>query len=124
MGTKIKFKFLIGIILSSLVLGASMGFALKKTEAVKVSVNRSETVWVGKPDGAQSCSPDSGISLAQGVKELENAHITVLESKKGSDGNVHIQMCGAPTGSLNLFLIPRESVRASQAIGFQEITNP
>ena len=80
-----------------------------------------EAVWVSKPDGSEGCSPDSGSSLLQGSAELTQAHIPVLESKKGSDGKMHIEMCGAPKGTVNLFLIPRDRLPAALVLGYQEL---
>jgi hypothetical protein len=82
-----------------------------------------ESVWVLRSDGALSCSPDEGVSLIEGAKKLEDAQIPILESRKGSDGKMHIQMCGASKGSTNAFLIPRKDLPKAISIGYQEASS-
>jgi hypothetical protein len=78
------------------------------------------TAWIYKPDGGQSCSPQSGESLEDAAQALKKARIPVLDSRKASDGKMHIQMCGAATGSRNAYEIPRERLPHAIALGFQE----
>ncbi len=83
------------------------------------SSEKKETVWVAKSDGAASCAPESGKELAHGADELKKEKIQVLDSRKGSDGKVHIQMCGAPEGTMNFYLIPKKSLPQALALGYQ-----
>ena len=80
-----------------------------------------DSVWVGRPDGALSCEPKSGEAIESGAGELRKAKIQVLDSRKGTDGKMHIQVCGAPKGSLNSYLIPRKELPLALSLGFQEI---
>ena len=76
-------------------------------------------MWVARPDGALGCKPDSGQSLDTGAEDLKKAGVTILESRKGSDHKMHIQVCGAPTGSQNAYRIPRSELEKVKALGFQ-----
>ena len=122
MGTKTKFEFRflsfgIGISLfcSSLVFGTD-----KKQAQVVPSAK--DTVWVGQSDGTESCSPQSGTSLSEASKKLKNAHIKLLDSKKGSALKMHVQMCGASKGTMNFFLIPKSNLAEALALGYQVVT--
>ncbi len=123
MGTKSKIRWSISIvgILTVVFLGASLAVPVKKSELKRTQSQRIETVWITKPDGAQSCAPESGMSLTQGAEELRKAKVTVFDSKKGTDGQMHIQMCGAESGSTNLFLISRENLGVAISLGYQEM---
>jgi hypothetical protein len=79
-----------------------------------------ESVWVTRPDGAQSCAPKSGITLTEGAEDLKEAKIPILDSRKGSDGKMHVQMCGASQGTTNSFLIPKARLSDALALGYQE----
>jgi hypothetical protein len=83
---------------------------------------KTEAVWISRPDGALSCSAELGQSLSDGEKELKNANIPVIESRKGSDGKMHIQMCGASQGTMNTFLIPKSHLKKAMTLGYQTDT--
>lgn len=96
----------------------------KKPEASsEARSSQQESVWVSKSDGELSCEPGSGKSLAQGAEELKKAGIPVLDSQKGSDSDMHIQMCGAEKGTLNSFLIPKNHLSAAIGLGYQLASN-
>lgn len=82
-----------------------------------------DSVWVSRPDGAESCAPHDGAkngqSLDDGAMELRKGKVRILESRKASDGKMHMQMCGAPTGSANQYLIPRSDLPQAVALGFK-----
>jgi hypothetical protein len=78
-------------------------------------------VWVMRSDNAQSCEPKSGTSLKDDAEELKKAQIPILDSKKGSDGKFHIQMCGADKGTTNSFLIPKDKLPVALAMGYREV---
>lgn len=79
-----------------------------------------ETIWVVRSDGAKSCSPEVTESIDQGAALLRGAQIQVLESRKGSDGMMHAQVCGADTGSLNGYLIQKSDLKRALDLGFKE----
>ncbi len=100
------------------------GFSSKKMETLREPLHPSfDTVWVFRSDGAQSCFPQSGMSLSKGAFELKAANIPIFESRKGNDGKVHAQVCGAGQGSTNLFRIPRENLEGAVALGYQELSH-
>jgi hypothetical protein len=78
------------------------------------------SIWVTRPDGAQSCSPGSGQSVEDGANELKKNKVRVLESRKGNDGKMHAMGCGMPSGSTNAYLIPRDDLPQAVAKGFVE----
>lgn len=76
-------------------------------------------VWVARPDGALGCKPESGQSLDTVAADLKTAGVTILESRKGSDHKMHVQVCGVPTGSQNAYKIPRSEFEKAKALGFR-----
>lgn len=77
------------------------------------------TVNVYRYDGSLQCGLGQEIPLEQMAEDLRAADIEVLESRKGTDGLAHISVCGASTGSINIYRIPREALAAAQAINFR-----
>ena len=84
------------------------------------SQTQANSIWVSRADGGQSCLPGSGQSLEDGAALLRKSKVRVLDSRKGNDGKMHIQVCGAPTGAANSYLIPREDLAQAVAQGFKE----
>jgi hypothetical protein len=76
-------------------------------------------VWIVRPDGAQSCGIKSGQSVEEVSEELKKAGVLVHEARKGSDGKMRMQVCGAPAGSVNAFLIEESDLPKAMAIGFK-----
>jgi hypothetical protein len=81
----------------------------------------SDSVWVMRSDGAQSCDPKSGLPLAEGAEELKAAKIPVLDSKKGSDSQLHAQVCGVLKGTTNAYLIPKSRLSSAKKLGYTEV---
>lgn len=81
---------------------------------------RQDAVWITKADGSKSCEKDSGQSTEQGGEELKKAQVKILESKKGSDGKMRVQMCGVPSGSVNAYKILKADLPKAIALGFKE----
>ncbi len=80
-----------------------------------------ERVWVGKPDSAQSCNVNSGISLDKMGNDLNKVGIKYTEHKKLPDSKLHIQMCGADKGTMNIYFIPKDALPQAMALGFTEV---
>lgn len=79
------------------------------------------TVWITQSDGAKSCEgEDPAKTLEKVSAQLKAAGVQVLEMKKGNDGKMYMQMCGAPTGSLNAFKISKQDLAKAQGLGFQQ----
>ncbi len=93
----------------------SLSFAMspKKTAAPQhssIDTSITEKIWVMSSDGKKSCSPLETESLDRGMQELKIAQVEVFESKKATDGNMHAQGCGMPSGSVNAYLILRSDL--------------
>lgn len=95
-------------------------FASKKTDGKSSAEDSGSFVWVMKPDGGESCAKDSAISIEQGAEDLKKAKIKILASQKGDDGKMHAQMCGLPTGKLNLYKINKSDLPRAVTLGFEE----
>lgn len=79
----------------------------------------SEQVEVYRYDGTLQCGMGQEIPLGKMAQELGDAGIEVSASRKGSDALAHIAVCGASTGAINVYTIPRQSLPAAQATGFK-----
>jgi len=75
-------------------------------------------IQVYKYDGSLQCDRGKEISLEDMARELQENGIEVKASRKGSDGRVHITMCGASTGRLNVYSIATESLPRARELGF------
>lgn len=93
----------------------ALAFSSKKKEAPT-----GESVWIRKSDGGVSCEQEKAESLEKGAETLKNAGVEVLESAKSSDGKMHIQVCGAPTGSENRYRISKSDIEKARVLGFSE----
>lgn len=63
-----------------------------------------------------------GVTLIIGALrhgELTENGIEVKVSRKGSDGRMHIAMCGASNGRLNVYSIATESLPRARELGFE-----
>lgn len=75
--------------------------------------------WILRSDGGKSCSTDPVLSLAEGATDLKDAHIPILESRKGGDTKMRAQVCGIAKGTSNLYLIPKSHLADALALGYQ-----
>jgi len=83
-----------------------------------------QRIEVFKPDGSVQCEPDTGTPPETMRAELETAGITVYDARSASDGMMHIQVCGSPTGRINVFTIDGTALDEAQALGFQPLVAP
>lgn len=98
-------------------LGASsMALGEKKVTSVESDPN---SIWVSRPDGALSCEPGSAMPVEKGAEELRKEKVEVLEARRGTDGKMHIQMCGAAEGTMIQLRIPKEALPIAKAKGFE-----
>ncbi len=72
---------------------------------------------VFKTDGSRQCDKRSGTALD--VMERELAGIPVYAKEKRPDGLMHIQVCGSPTGMINLFEIDQTNLKQAEERGFR-----
>jgi len=70
-------------------------------------------------DGTLQCGMGQEIPLEEMAKKLTDAGLKVIESRKGTDGLNHIAVCGASTGSINVYAISREDLQAAETLGFR-----
>ncbi len=76
-----------------------------------------QRVKVYKPDGSLQCGQGKKIDLEKMSKELKGIQIFSKENK--NDGLMRIQVCGAPTGSCNVFQIDQKDSEAALKLGFK-----
>ncbi len=122
-------RTLLVLVLPIFLVSVSFGFASKRAEKVMPSNNTESSsvgdasVWIMRSDGAKQCMPGSGVTLVQGSADLQASNIGVLDSKKGTDGKMHAQVCGSSRGSTNNYLIGRDKLDQALALGYSEVVS-
>ncbi|MFC3116727.1 hypothetical protein [Cellvibrio fontiphilus] len=89
-----------------------------KAEPNMQQAKPSKQVKVFKADQSVQCESE-GIALDDARLELASAGIDVICAQKGHDGLNRIAMCGADTGSLNVFVIHPNNLVDAEKLGFQ-----
>lgn len=74
-------------------------------------------VRVYKPDGSRQCEKNAGQSIL--VMERELAGIPVFAREKRKDGLMHVQVCGSPSGMINIYEIELARVKQAEERGFK-----
>tara|TARA_B110001454_G_C12723308_1_gene436515 strand:+ start:57625 stop:58023 length:399 start_codon:yes stop_codon:yes gene_type:complete len=77
-----------------------------------------ERARVFKPNGSLQCGQGKSIEPVTMAKELKD--IQVYRSFVENDGKMRIQMCGAPTGNVNVFEIDKTNLERALGFGFTE----
>jgi hypothetical protein len=77
-----------------------------------------DRVFVYKADGSLQCNMAKGIAPEEMEKELGG--IQVFSRATRADGKMHIQVCGSPTGQVNVFEIPSSSLKDAEKRGFKK----
>lgn len=77
------------------------------------------TVQVYKETGEKQCGQQAGSHIDKVKEILIKNKITVLDAKTQDDGMMHIQVCGAPTGQIHVFSIPKASAKRALGLGFK-----
>lgn len=72
---------------------------------------------VYKWDGSRQCERRGAKSVEATEREL--AGIPVYHREKRSDGLIHIQVCGSPTGIINIFEIDSSNLKQAEERGFK-----
>lgn len=75
------------------------------------------SVFIFKADGSLQCGEAKGLAAEEMEKELKG--IKVLSREKRSDGMMHIQVCGSPTGMINVYEIPAAALPDAEKRGFK-----
>lgn len=82
--------------------------------------SKTARVWIFKEDGSISCEGKGEPEKALRT-ELETQGIRVHSGKKESDGKMHMQMCGAPTGKGYAFEIDAKDLFKAEGLGFKRL---
>jgi hypothetical protein len=88
---------------------ADSGSARNENAPLKVRVYQS--------DGSRQCERRGGKSVETTEREL--AGISVYHREKRSDGLMHIQVCGSPTGIINIYEIDSSNLKQAEERGFK-----
>jgi hypothetical protein len=72
-------------------------------------------------DGTLQCGQGEEIPLERQEEMLTSKGIEVLKSHKGTDGFLHIAVCGASTGAINIFAIKPDDLAAARELGFSRL---
>lgn len=78
----------------------------------------SKTVEVFKYDGTLQCNMGKEIPLQEMANQLEVAGVKVLSMRKDKDGLMHVSMCGASTGKVNVYEISADALQIAEKLGF------
>lgn len=76
---------------------------------------------VYRPDGSLQCQ-DGGVAPEIMARELTDAGIPVACMQQGNDGLMHMAMCGAATGEINIFEISTLDLPAAMELGFMPLS--
>lgn len=90
----------------------------KKVEAPQSSV--ADRVKVFKADGSLQCGQGKAIAVADMQKDLKG--LKVYSAVNRNDGMMRIQVCGSPTGQVNVYEINRVDLEKALKQGFKEWT--
>jgi hypothetical protein len=77
-----------------------------------------DRVKVFKYDGSLQCKMGTAVSVDDMKKELKT--FTVYSSQNKSDGLMHMQVCGKPTGKANVYEVDRKDLAEVKKLGFKE----
>lgn len=81
--------------------------------------NDIQLVSIYKTDGSLQCHSEVlDTSLEEMQQALINNDIQVHHAAKSNDGLMHLQLCGSPTGNINVFKISESDIEKAQAHGF------
>lgn len=73
---------------------------------------------VYKYDQSKQCR-GGGIPLETMEAQLESNGIRVFGREKRMDNLLHVQVCDAPTGRVNVYVIESQNLKKAEALGFQ-----
>lgn len=83
-----------------------------------IQIPMDKKIKIFKPDGTRQCGQGTKISLLEMEKELKG--IKVYQSYNKNDGQMRVQMCGAPTGNSNVYEIDVDNLELAKKQGFKE----
>jgi hypothetical protein len=85
---------------------------------VKTSTESEQKIWVTRADGSRQCGQGKGQNPTQVAAQVQQAGLLVFQSRLGKDGQMHPQMCGAPTGRTIDLEISKLDIRKALSLGF------
>jgi hypothetical protein len=88
------------------------------TENSTLTINKNDVVRIYKYDGSLQCGMGKSVSVDKMKEELKN--IKVISGQNKSDGLMHIQQCGTPTGKANVYEILKQDLTEAKKLGFKE----
>jgi hypothetical protein len=97
---------------------AAAGDASIKEKGSTVKKDLTSRVFVYKADGSLQCGQGAKIELSVMQKELGGMQVFSSENKH--DGMMRIQVCGAPTGNVNVYEIDVKDLEAATKAGFKK----
>lgn len=77
-------------------------------------------VEIFKPDGSLQCGMGQSIPLSNMAQKLKAKGISILKSQRSHDGMMHTQVCGGPTGFVNIFEIYKRDLPQALKLGFKK----
>lgn len=77
-------------------------------------------VIVYKRDGSKQCGAGKTIPLTQMSRELSSQSIKVVKEEHAHDGRMYIQVCGGPTGYINIYHIYKKDLKKALKLGFKQ----
>ena len=91
---------------------------LVELDAVTTEEKKSKRMMIYKPDGSLQCSMGKKVSAKSMAKQLDG--VIIFRSENRSDGMMHIQACGTPTGMINVYEISSDQFEMAKKKGFKE----
>jgi len=88
------------------------------TWKVKTSTESEQKIWVTRADGSRQCGRGKGQEPTQVAAQVQQAGLLVFQSRTSTDGHMHSQMCGAPTGRTIDLQISKLDIRKALSLGF------
>jgi hypothetical protein len=82
------------------------------------------TAFVYVPSGEKQCGFGAETPIKNFLKKLEKKKIKVVSSKSQEDGLLHSQVCGAPSGKIHVFEIPKIQLKEATQLGFKPWSPP
>ncbi len=119
------------VLLSMLFLGCAQGSCreikenaknqnpnLPPMEERKIPTGAADRIRVYKLDGSLQCEEAKGTDPEKMRSELDG--LATYKTFKAHDGLMRIQLCGSPTGQVNVYEIDRNELLKAQKLGFRE----
>lgn len=79
----------------------------------------SSTVKVYKQDGSLQCHSDTGFTLDEMAKQLNE--IKILSKERKHDGKMRATVCGNHTGYINIYEVAASDLEQALKYGFKKI---